>query len=293
VSPALARLAVGIAALAAVAACTTAPNGGGEPPIGAVVAVRTDADIALPLDTVIPTAEQQHIVMRALSVLGQACMRRFGLDWPVEPPTAPVTGPRHERRYTILDAAKARAEGYHAIDLINQERAALARAAGNHPSTAARNIWTGGGSVADGRLIPSGGCAGEATRTLHTGIKPVDTSVPQKLQRQSFDLMLADSRVGRSFARWSTCMKGKGFGYPDPIAAFGDGRWQVAAISRTEIDTATADVDCKVAVDVGGVMLAVETAYQQRMMEQHRTEIAAAKAYFDAELVSARRILAA
>src|SRR5690348_12669224 len=81
-------LVAGIAALTTVAACATARGEPGEPPIGAVPTVRTDADIVLPLDGVVPTAEQLDTVTRALDVLGDACMRRFGLAWPATAPTA-------------------------------------------------------------------------------------------------------------------------------------------------------------------------------------------------------------
>jgi hypothetical protein len=286
-----AGLAAGIAALAAVAACTTARHDAGEPPVGATPAVRTDADIVLPLDAVIPTTEQQHTVARALGVLGHACMHRFGLDWPMAQPTAGIPGPRNARRYTILDAAKARVEGYHPVDMINHDKAVLAQDARSRVSPAAQKVWIGGASSHGGRPVPAGGCAGEASRKLHAGVAPVDASLPHKLHWRSFGLMSRDSRVGESFARWSRCMRDKGFGYRDPIAAFEDQRWQGRSISKEEIATALADVGCKAVANVAGMMLAVEAAYQRRMIEHHSAQIAAAKAYYDAELASARRIL--
>lgn len=285
-------LVAGIAVLITVAACTTARGEQSEPPVGAAPTVRTDADIVLPLDGVVPTAGQLDMVTRALDVLGDACMRRFGLAWPATAPTAGTLGPRNARRYTILDPAKARTEGYHPVDMINHDRAVVARSAKERMPPVARSVWTGGSSSYGGRQVPAGGCAGEANRRLHGGAEPVDARLPHWLHWQSFGLMRADSRVGESFAQWSMCMADRGYRYPDPIAAFEDPRWQSPSISPEEIATAVADVACKTAGNVGGVMLAVETAYQRRMLKRYRAEIDAAKAYYAAELASARRVLA-
>lgn len=286
-------LVAGIAALTTLAACTMARGGPSEPPVGAVPTVRTDADIVLPLDGVVPTAEQQDMVTRALDVLGDACMRRFGLAWPATASTAGTLGPRNARRYTILDPSKAQAEGYHPVDMINHDGAVLARAAKERISPDTQSVWTGGVSSYGGRQVPAGGCAGEANRQLHGGAEPVDARQPYWLHWQSFGQMRADSRVGTSFAQWSMCMADRGYRYPDPIAVFEDPRWQGPSISPEEIATAVADVACKTAGNVGGVMLAVESAYQRRMLDRYRAEIDAAKAYYATELSSARRVLAA
>jgi hypothetical protein len=87
-------------------------------------------------------------------------------------------------------------------------------------------------------------------------------------------------------------MSAKGYRYRDPIAAFDDPRWLGEQISAEEIATATADVECKATANVGGVMLAVETAYQRRLMYKHAAQLAANKRNIDAEVTSAARVLA-
>jgi hypothetical protein len=81
-----------------------------------------------------------------------------------------------------------------------------------------------------------------------------------------------DSRVDTVVGAWSTCMKKRGFDYPDPVSAEFDPRWGVGASdgSAEQIATATADMDCKAETNLVGIELAVQSAYDQEYIESHR-----------------------
>jgi hypothetical protein len=76
-------------------------------------------------------------------------------------------------------------------------------------------------------------------------------------------------------------------GCPDPYAAAGDQRWRTAEAGPAEIAVATADVTCKSETNVPSLMLAVETAYQNRVAAQQATKLAAIKACLETELANA------
>jgi hypothetical protein len=270
---------------------------GREPPIGAIPIVRTDSDIVLPLDAVFQTPGQKRRVSRALDVLGRACMRGFGLDrLAVAPPTG-ASDPRvtrNARRYTVLDRTRVATEGYHPVELIKAEKAALQYAASRPvASPASRDVWLGNGRTHyRGRPVPAGGCVGEAARQLHAGIETVDATVLRRIDLESFHRMITDSRVRSAFAGWSACMTGKGHNYPDPVSAFTDRRWRGPEITPAEIAVALDDVACKTRGNVGGTMLAVEAAYQLHLIDRHAAQVAAIKTFLDAEAASANQILA-
>lgn len=279
---------LGLAAAAAtIAACTTgqAVTKSGEPPIGAIPTVNSGTDIVLPLDAYLLTGKQQKTVYTAVLIIGQDCMKRFGLAWPVNPPTVGDETPPNDRRYAIIDPAKVKTLGYHLPE------ATTPQTEQKQPTADAMNVWAGRGEqVFGGQPVPAGGCAGEAFRQLAQGAPKADTSIPEKLQSDSYARTKADSRVVHTFAEWSTCMKAKGYSYPDPYIAAGDQRWQTAKADSTEITVATADVTCKSQTNLPGLMLAVETAYQDRAAVQHATDLTAIKSYYQRELANADKI---
>lgn len=278
---------LGLAAAAAtIGACTTAPAvaQSGEPPVGAIPTVHSGAEIVLPLDAYLLTGKQQEKLEKAVNVIGRDCLKRFGLSWPVNQPAAVDGAPRNDRRYAIIDPVPAKTIGYHAAET------PMPQTAPQKPTADAMNVWAGKGEQTfRGQPVPAGGCAGEAVRQLSQGAPDVDPGIPQKLQLDTYTQTKADSRVVRVFAEWSRCMLAKGYHYSDPYAAAGDQRWQTAEATPAEIATATADVACKSATNAPGVMLAVETAYQNRVAAQQATKLAAIKSYLETQLANADR----
>ena len=275
------------AAVATIAACTTgqAEAQSGEPPIGAIPTAGSGSDIVLPLDAYLLTEKQQRTLYTAVIIIGRDCMKRFDLSWPVKLPTAGDEAPPNDRRYAIIDPEKAKTFGYHLSETAPRP------AEQKQPTADAMNVWAGRGEqVLDGKPVPAGGCAGEAYRQLAQGAPKADTTIPDKLQTETYARMKADSRVVRAFAEWGKCMRAKGYSYPDPYAAAEDQRWQTAQAGPAEIAAATADVTCKSQSNVPGLMLAVETAYQNREAEKRATELAAIKSYYEIQLGNAGKI---
>jgi hypothetical protein len=291
-----AQLVVGLVAVCALTACQgkSKPSEAGEPRIGEIPTVRSEADIVLPIDSYRQTAEHQRVVSNAVNIVGRQCMKRFGLDWPASQVTAPAGQPRNARRYAVVDPNKVATDGYHAVDQLRAQQTVQAqRANQTAPSGDAINVWTGRGQTTyNGQPVPAGGCAGEATRQLAGGVEPPDVGLAEKLQLDSFSRTRSDSRVVRAFAAWSSCMKAQGFDYPDPFAAVNDHRWLTSDISKQEITTAVADVTCKIEANVAGTMLTVETAYQQRLIDKHAAELNAIKTFVETETAAAGKVIA-
>ncbi|MCO8277327.1 hypothetical protein M1L60_42800 [Actinoplanes sp. TRM 88003] len=236
----------------------------------------------LPLDVYLLTGEQRVKIDAAVTSMGRDCLKRFGLSWPMNQLPTPDGTPRNARRYAVIEAGKAATIGYHAPETappnVDQKK----------PTADAMNVWAGRGEQTfRGQPVPVGGCAGEAVRQLAEGAPEADPGLPEKLQFETYNQTKADSRVAQVFADWSTCMRAKGYSYPDPYAAVGDQRWQTARADPAEIKAATADVACKTETQLPGMMLAVETAYQKRVAAQRATELAAIKVYLETQLANA------
>jgi hypothetical protein len=109
-----------------------------------------------------------------------------------------------------------------------------------------------------------------------------------------------DPRIVDANARWSDCMKSKGFSYASPWAAYFDPKWRSmprpGTLSRThtpqEIATATADQDCKLSTNLMGIAVAVEAAYDKQYIDSHAAALSAFKLSLDDRLAKARRIIA-
>ena len=82
-----------------------------------------------------------------------------------------------------------------------------------------------------------------------------------------------DSRWREAQAEWSSCMKEKGFSFESPIDAIGDPAWQGGSVTAEQISAAVADVDCKISTNLVGIGVAVQSAYDQRYIDEHRAEL--------------------
>lgn len=69
------------------------------------------------------------------------------------------------------------------------------------------------GSV-NGQQVPSGGCLGEADRKL--GGNPGEAPLVAKISHESFKRSLTDPTVTAAFAKWSACVKAKGYNWRTP-----------------------------------------------------------------------------
>ncbi len=296
-SPSL--LLAGLVFLAAIAACDGGdkPSDNGEPALGAIPTVRTASEIVLPLDSYLPDDSTQRTISAAQNILLRQCVARFGLEFPISLGGDSTTSPNlNARRYFVFEEAKAQTDGYHLSREARDEmdRVAAERNAGRvEISSDVRNIVEGKGPTTfNGQPVPQGGCSKEAAAKLGgDGVDTIKLNV-QGLRHESYGRMMADSRVSAVNALWSKCMKELGFDYPDPKAANEDRRWSADEPSKVEIDTAVADAKCKNKHNVVGVMLAVETAYQKRIIDQKAAELNEVKSLYTAQAANAAKVIA-
>jgi hypothetical protein len=283
-----------LATVLSAAACATEPVAAtpAEPAIGAIPVVRSGADIVLPLDAFVATDQQQRTMNAAVTIVGQNCMKRFGLAWPAVAPPAATPAAVNVRRYGLVELDKARAEGYHAPDIEKYSKAiAAAQAKAAKPTDDAMNVWAGRGEQSfAGQPVPPGGCAAEAVAQLTAGAPAADPGIPQKLQLMTFNRTKTDSRVTRVFAAWSRCMAAQGLSYATPFDALGDRRWYTGPVSARETTVAAADVTCKTQTNLAGTMMAVETGYQQRAIEQNAAALDAVRTLLTTEIANSTRV---
>ena len=136
-----------------------------------------------------------------------------------------------------------------------------------------------------GAPLPAGGCLGETNRSLG-GDPPMN---PGAVSMDSFQASETDPRVVEAMKAWSECMASSGFDYASPWQP-NDTAWPEPA-GATEIRTAAQDIACRQESNLVGTWFAVESAYQQRVISQHRAEFAALQAWRDRRVAAARRVL--
>ncbi|MEV7415451.1 hypothetical protein [Streptomyces sp. NPDC089919] len=266
----------------------------------------------LPLMAYRPTQKQHDLMVTAEQALVRSCMKDFGLPW-APPAELPPLGPRNEMdwRYGIHDAAAAAARGFQPDPAQKARYEETLRTAQNAPRRSPDVEVVLGGSglppemlaaagpevragTFHGRKIPKDGCFGQARRRLGTETYGA-TALASKLFSRSFPESLKDPAVTAVFARWSACMKDKGFTYKDPIALFDDARFgrQPHPVTPLETSTAVADTACRGALRVAEVWHAAETRLQQGYIRAHRAGLEADRRSIDASVRNAEAALAA
>ncbi|MGW4651584.1 hypothetical protein [Kitasatospora sp. NPDC004289] len=277
-----------LAALAALAACSPAPGAGpGSRPPDPVREVRTGADIVLPFDAYLMTADQERTVARAEQLLAGDCLRRFGLDWRPAAPPPDAAGPVNAQRYGLIDPAEAERLGYHPLPRPAAEAAP-------EPTPEVVTAYGGKGAAElNGVPVPEGGCLGEARRTLGVGRFSQGSIELNRIPTDSFTRAGKDPRTVAATAEWSACMQRAGYSYPDIWRANDDPRWNAAQPTELERATARADVACKAATRLPTVLLTVESDLQRAAIEAHRPALDRAREHQGAVLAKAAEVLGA
>ncbi len=271
---------------AATGACGGPAKGPSEPAISPQQVQRPE-QIVLPLDAYFPSKEQSEVIARATQQVGRDCMRRLQVPWPVLSVESLSSAGPNDRRYGLLDPKDAAAYGYQNVRAAMEDKRARAVDTAQQPKRDSFLVWIGSTRTVAGRPVPEGGCAAEAKRILSGGEAPVDTLPVQERALQSFQRMMSDSRVREVQALWSTCMREAGFNYSNPDQASESDEWLSDPSSDKERAVATADVRCKLRHNLAGVYLAVETAYQQMVIERNEEMLDKVRADLDQQLKSA------
>ncbi|MFG2306182.1 hypothetical protein [Actinacidiphila glaucinigra] len=278
------------------------------PGVTAVPEITTRVTKSVPIQEYLLTEEQWAKLVEAELTLRQRCMKSFGIEY--EPPSTAGIVPRQsisQYRYGILDPATTEVNGYRspsAMALAGTAAAARERRdeklaeyspaqlmvlngvvdPGTNPGSSA---VTGGGKYR-GKEVPPGGCVGEARRRLGDyGDSPVANDV----NLDSFDKSLRDRRVQDVFARWSACMKERGYSYRTPIDASNDERWEGEKPSPEEKEAATADATCKIENNVAGVWYAVDVAYQHREIMEKGRQLRKVKEEIESDVETAETVI--
>ncbi|MGW1013567.1 hypothetical protein ACWD4X_26455 [Streptomyces termitum] len=300
----------------AVAGCSAGRGGeaavAGPPP--GTAAERPPSDPSgwtLPLMAYRPTEQQHSTLVAAERTLVRACMKDFGLRW-APPADLPPLGPRNEMdwRYGIHDTAAAATRGFQPDPAQAARYEETLRAAQNAPRRSPDVEVVLGGSdlppealaaagpevragTFHGRKIPEDGCFGQARRRLGTETYGA-TALASGLFNRSFHESLKEPEVKAVFARWSACMKDKGFTYEDPVALFDDARFgrEPHPVTHLETSTAVADTACRGALRVAEVWHAAETRLQRRYVREHLAELKADRRSIDASVRNATEALA-
>jgi hypothetical protein len=249
--------------------------------------VNTGADITLPFDSYFMSTPQANQFDRAARILARDCMKRFGFDWRIR--TTEVEAAPKAGRYGLIDADAAAAYGYHATP----DEAGPVGDAGAKPDAAMAMVYFGNGpSTYAGQPVPKGGCLGEARGKLAEG-GPASLSMQELrgLENELYHKAQVDRRVQAAMAGWRTCMKSAGYDYDDIWKANNDPRWTGSQPAPEEIPTAKADVACKKRVELAGIWLTVETAYELESIQQRAGAFDAVRKSLDAQVANAARVV--
>ncbi|MFJ8040307.1 hypothetical protein ACIRBX_07320 [Kitasatospora sp. NPDC096147] len=300
------RVRVITAALAVLTAAGCSSSGAdrpAEPPpaLGTVATITEPGQIALPIDDYLVTTAQVRQIVKAQDLLAAECLRGYGLTGR---PTVLVgledmVAGRLTRSlvYGYFDVANAGSKGYAAVRNATPPPPGApldeATADRNHIALTGADPRTGQPvTTLDGKPVPAGGCQQKSREALGGATPNPDTG---DLPEGGPKVPAGDPRLVDAFAKWSACMKEKGFEYKDPGAAIGDPAWQqqTAQPSPQEIATASADIACKLAHNTVGIAVAVQTAYAKRYVEANAAKLTAYKQRTDDMLRKAAELTAA
>lgn len=305
-------LAIIAVVLAAVTACgplatttsgSTPSLGLEEPELGVISQVTDPREIALPVDPYTQSMKDFARVERAVRQVVTQCMRRFGFSFDVplneRNPAALKNGngdkPNYSRLYGLLDESAAATYGYHPAESLSpEEYDDKLPEPGEEDSPDYLNVVMGypDGGTYRGQEIPDGGCFGEARRTLAAGGQPFDPLINEAIMAEAAPAASADSRGSAAAASWSACMAEAGYDFRDPMEANDDDRWWRSE-QPTEAETAVAvtDVRCKKTTNYVGIRMAVDSAYQLRVMAKRAQDLKAAREGHQRQLRNAAQIL--
>ncbi|MEV0257486.1 hypothetical protein AB0H82_24920 [Streptomyces sp. NPDC050732] len=253
---------------------------------------------ALPLAKYELSSEDHKRLGKARNRLRWQCMRSLGFDdFPLGPGFAPgirmadsfTSTLVYVSPYGTLDLDRARRWGYGlAPDHAKALRAEL-RPTGRELTQREYEALYGpgkGGRSVNGRKIPQGGCAAEATRRTERDVTDSGrlwAYVPRRIEK--IDKAVAkDDRVRRAFRDWSRCVEDKGFKrYENPTRAFGDKEWWKESENgdtpptKRELGTAVADVECNRKLNTAGVWWSVSNEKQREDLRRNKSRYEAVR----------------
>lgn len=262
-----------IIALAGCASTQPSVSPTSEPPIGPITRVIKATQVVRPIDSYLPDLQEVTALWRARYVAMNQCLSdhgssaRFVQDANMGAFIAAMVKQRTTMSdaYGFFDVENASQYGYHLSpadnvpvveripDGVSAGLAKICRAAGVAATIGLVSIT----DLADSKALPDGGPP----------------------------LALSDSRFRAGVTAWRKCMADHGYPNSDPVSLPFDARWQGPdAKSGADIPVATTDINCKVNTNLVGIYLAVQSAYDQRYIDSHATQLVAFRAKFQAAI---------
>lgn len=240
----------------------------------------------LPIFAYMRSSSQSLTYYRAYDILVAQCMVLFGYDDPQQVFLAKDSPPMY-RRYGVTSIAIASHWGYHL-----EPGSALLTTPPSKPPMATLELSVLLGTASRlgnphyspfgngrhirvrGKLVPAGGCAGQAIRRLHDYGPGSDPALPNAINQESFVQSQADHTVIKVFKAWSRCMAVMGFTFANPLQP--GGAFNITSVlSRHEIDTAVTDVTCKQRTHLVAVWFRAEYRLQEAAIRRHMAALTA------------------
>lgn len=254
------RLVGVVASLAIVAACRSDAEGS-EPALAEVPENPVASALVLPLDAYSATVEDRQTLEYAEDIAAQPCFADAGIPWEVVPRQDPgIT--QNGLRYGLNDPLLAAEQGYFVPH-----------------STVAQELLSANRAAADAPPEVLQACLATARAEVGTSeVMVQDLAYVEELARSAWEAAEADSRVQRALTEWSECMADEGFAAADQPDTFAEGvmadrppsgETEDPVIADAERTAATTDVACKQEVNLVGIWFAVESAYQEQLIEEN------------------------
>ncbi|SFW78032.1 hypothetical protein [Amycolatopsis australiensis] len=254
------------------------------------------AEVHLPLDPYLGLAKgHRETLEKANAILITKCMRDKG--FPYQPADGGGGGAAQQNAplpdYGLNDLKAARESGYSppgggSIQVAAEQGRipTLDKLVQDHGAAWVKALY--------GFLPPdtsgSDGCLSTAVVSAPEYDK-LDKELPGRLAGQASERTQGDSRVVAALSAWSACMADSGFSYRSPAEPRRQ-KWP-SPPSAAEIATAVADVNCKARTNLAGIWLAVQTGYQQTLVEQNAPALKQLQDAWQGVLKNAEQIVAA
>lgn len=251
---------------------TTNPS----PKASKATASDTDAPAPrLPSQAYLPTQEEKVAVERAFNQLLDACAKRIGASY-TSPPVDLTDSGQLRRLWGVMTAADAERFGYH-LPLAFEQPDSTGNGQTAEPGTSR--------SGTNQNSAPPLECLDEANQSLETTHFQPSAAGTVVLVR-AFQETQQDPRMQKVFDEWADCMTSKGYDdYSSPLDVLADPGWDdltEGEPSATEIQTATADIECKVSTDLIQRAFEIESGHEKVLIEQQLRELTEARAQWDA-----------
>ncbi|GGW80615.1 hypothetical protein GCM10010503_67560 [Streptomyces lucensis JCM 4490] len=267
-----------------------------------------------------PSSDGAKAILKAQWILTKPCMVKLGfpgfatLDVKAVESTYPVRqgalagGGRsgEDDFYGVDDPERAAEHGYH--DRHDEDTGEAGTSQPQEYPAAQYAALTGSFSPGDshsahGHAIPEGGCMGEAMRKIYgpapkaTKVNGVKLSGYYSLAFQLWYESHKEARKEHAWKKadreWSSCMKEKGFRYPNPDEASTDTDWlRTGKPSAKEKKTAAADARCKLDTGYIDTVHGIDSRVQKASIAQHKKALDDLQAAYDRSVGKARKIIA-